>query len=152
VAARDKPRGVIDTCVLVAGIAGFKSWLAAQNESAKLLRDWIDSASFVWLVTEDILAEYKEFLSRLKVRPAVIGAVINCLREEAKFVDVRAEGEVSPDPGDNAFCACADVERAAFIVTLNPRDFPQKKLSAKVILPGDPMPTTGPHPRRRTRT
>ena len=150
-ARRDRRRGVIDTSVVVAGIAGFKSWRAAQNASAKLLRDWIESESFVWLVTEDILTEYKHVLARLTVRPTVIGSVINLLREEAEFVDVRFGIEVSPDRSDDKFCACAQVGRAAFIATLNPRDFPQTKLSAKVILPGDPMPTTGrnipPHPK-----
>jgi len=57
-------------------------------------------------------------------------------------VDVRIENDVSPDPTDNAFCACAEQGHAAFIVTLNRKDFPQKKLVAKVILPGDPIPTT----------
>jgi hypothetical protein len=28
---------------------------------------------------------------------------------------------------------------ADFIVTLNPRDFPQRKLKARVIAPGDPL-------------
>ncbi|MGH9785404.1 MAG: PIN domain-containing protein [Terriglobia bacterium] len=149
-ARRDQRKGVIDTSVVVAGIAGFKSWRTVQNPSASLLRDWIESASFVWLVTEDILAEYKEVLWRLKVRPGVIGAVINQLREEAAFVNVRSESDLSPDPNDNPFCACAEVGRAAFIATLNPGDFPQRKLSAKVITPGDPLPTTGRRQRRYT--
>ena len=135
--------------MLAAGIAGFKSWRAAQNPSATLLRDWVENASFIWLVTEEILVEYKEVLRRLGVRRSLIGAVVNQLREEAEFVDVRFASEVSPDPGDNPFCACAERGRAAFIATLNPKDFPQKRLSAKVILPGDPMPTSG---RRRPPT
>jgi predicted nucleic acid-binding protein len=109
----------------------------------------VENASFIWLVTEEILVEYKEVLRRLGVRRSLIGAVINQLREEAEFVDVRFASEVSPDPGDNPFCACAEQGRAAFIATLNPKDFPQKRLSAKVILPGDPMPTSG---RRRPPT
>jgi len=57
-------------------------------------------------------------------------------------VDVRVASEVSPDPDDNVFCACAEQGRAAFIATLNRKDFPQAKLVAKVISPSDPMPTT----------
>jgi hypothetical protein len=49
---------------------------------------------------------------------------------------------VSPDPDDNAFCACAEQGRTAFIVTLNTKHFPQRKLTAKVISPVDPIPTT----------
>jgi hypothetical protein len=43
----------------VAGIAGFKSWRTAANPSASFFRDWLEQATFIWLVTEDILSEYK---------------------------------------------------------------------------------------------
>jgi hypothetical protein len=36
--------------------------------------------NFVWLVTEDILDEYKEVLKRLRVRSTLIGTVINLIR------------------------------------------------------------------------
>jgi predicted nucleic acid-binding protein len=133
---------VIDTSVLVAGVAGFKSGRAAQNPSAALLRDWLEHGTFTWLLTEEIVSEYKEVLTRLDVRRNLVGEIINLLREEAEFVDVRAASNVSPDPDDDVFCACAEQGRASFIATLNRRDFPQKKLLAKVILPGDPIPTT----------
>ncbi len=63
-----QPKGVIDTSVLVAGVAGFKSRRTVENPSASLLRRWLDDGTVVWLVTEDILSEYKEVLSRLRVR------------------------------------------------------------------------------------
>ena len=113
----DQRRGVIDTSVLAAGIAGFKLWRDVRNPSASLLRDWIENATFTWLVTEDILAEYKEVLARLGVRRNLIGQVINRLREEAEFVEVRFATEVSPDPDDNPFCACAEQGRATFIAS-----------------------------------
>jgi predicted nucleic acid-binding protein len=124
---RENPRrGVIDTSVLVAGISGFKSGRAPRNASAGFLRDWLENATFTWLITEDILAEYKEVLRRLDVRRNLIGEIINLLREEAEQVDLRATPDVSPDPDDNVFCACAEQGRAAFIATLNRKDFPQK--------------------------
>jgi predicted nucleic acid-binding protein len=139
---------VIDTSVLVAGIAGFKSPSAgARNPSALLLRRWLDDSIFVWLVSEEILAEYKGVLERLGVRRPLIGAIVNRLREEAQCVDVPRTVEISPDPADNAFCACAEIGNASFIVTLNPKDFPQGRLRAKVIPPDSPIPTTAP---RRT--
>ena len=137
-----QPRGVIDTSVLVAGVAGFKSLRAVENPSASLLRDWLEDGTFTWLVTEDIVSEYRGVLTRLGVRRNLVGEIINLLREEAEFVDVRGQNDASPDPNDNAFCACAEQGRAAFIATLNRKDFPQKKLVAKVISPGDPIPTT----------
>ena len=89
---------MIDTSVLVAAIAGFKSGRPVKNSSAALLRSWLENASFVWLISEDILTEYKEVLARLGVRRSLIGAVINLLREEAEFVDVSIVSDVSPDP------------------------------------------------------
>jgi predicted nucleic acid-binding protein len=80
---------VIDTSVLVAGISGFKSGRAPGNPSAEVLRDWLENATFTWLITEDILAEYKEVLTRLALRRNLIGEIINLLREEAELVNLR---------------------------------------------------------------
>ena len=134
--------------MLVAGIAEFKSWRVVENPSASFLRDWLEHATFTWLVSEDIISEHKEVLTRLGVRRNLVGEVINLLREEAEFVDVRITGDASPDPDDNPFCACAEQGRATFIATLNKKDFPQKKLRAEVISLGGPIPTT----RRRDRS
>ena len=140
-------KGVVDTSVVVAGIAAFKQ-RPPVSSSAKLLREWLDNASFTWLVSEEILAEYKAVLARLRVRRGVVGALVNLLREEAELVEVRSSPGVSPDPGDDPFCACAEAGGAAFIVTLNPKDFPQSKIRAKVVSPDDPLPTTA---RRRVK-
>jgi predicted nucleic acid-binding protein len=140
---RKRPRGVVDTSILVAGIAGFKAAeIAPRNPSANLLRDWIEEDRFVWLVSDEILLEYKRVLGRLGVRRPLIGKIINLLREEAELVPTSAMPRISPDPGDDPFCGCAEVGRADFIVTLNPKDFPQRHLSAHVIKPGEGVPTT----------
>lgn len=140
---RKRPRGVVDTSVLVAGIAGLKSpEIAPKNPSAKLLRDWIEGDTFIWLVSDEILLEYKGVLGRLGVRRPLIGKIINLLREEAELVPASALPNISPDPGDDPFCGCAEAGRADFIVTLNPKDFPQSLLSAHVIKPGESIPTT----------
>ncbi len=96
----------------------------------------------MWLVLEEILAEYKDVLERLGVRRHLIGSVINHLREEAVLVHVPSAVDISPDPADNEFCACAEIGHASFIVTLNPKDFPQARLRAKVIAPDASLPTT----------
>jgi hypothetical protein len=77
------------------------------NPSASFLREWLDNDTFTWLLTEEILLEYKEALTRLGVRRNLVGQIVNLLREEAEFVDVRGESDVSPDPDDNLSCACA---------------------------------------------
>jgi len=132
-----KGRVVVDTSVLVAGISGFRDpFVSGRNPSADLLREWAERSNFVWLVTEEILDEYKEVLKRLGVRPNLIGKVINLIRERAEEVKVRFSTEISPDPKDDAFCMCAESGDADLIVTLNPKDFPEDSLKANVVPPG----------------
>jgi len=66
---RRKSRGVVDTSVLVAGVAGMKTSVHETSvASAQLVRRWVEERPFVWLVTEEILEEYGEVLARLGVR------------------------------------------------------------------------------------
>jgi predicted nucleic acid-binding protein len=136
-AKRRKPRVVVDTSVLVAGISGFREpFVQERNPSANVLHRWGERNHFVWLITEDILDEYKEVLKRLRVRPNRIGRVVNLIRERAEEVEVHFAAGVSPDPKDDPFCFCAERGRADFIVTWNPSDFPEERLRAKVVHPG----------------
>jgi len=100
-----------------------------------VLHNWAERNNFIWLITEDILDEYKEVLKRLRVRPNVIGKVINLIRERAEEVKVHASVQISPDSKDDAFCLCAESGKADFVVTLNTRDFPQARLRSKIVLP-----------------
>lgn len=79
--------------------------------------------------------EYKEVLKRLRVRSNLIGRVVNLIRERAEAVKVSASVEISPDPKDDSFCRCAEQGKADFIVTLNPKDFPQDLLKVKIAAP-----------------
>jgi predicted nucleic acid-binding protein len=140
-----KQRAVVDTNVVVAGISGFrKQYIPGRIPSADLLHRWAVEEHFVWLYSEDVLAEYKEVLKRLHVRSAAIGTLINVIRELGEPVEIRYSDEISPDPKDDAFCLCAEAGRADIIFTLNPRDFPQDRLKAKVI---EPHPAPGRHSR-----
>lgn len=140
---KKRPRGVVDTSVLVAGIAAFKDVdFGPLASSAEMLREWIDNRTFTWLVNEEILDEYKIILARRKVRPSLIAATISLIRSAAEDVPLTEGHDISPDPFDEPFCSCAEEGNADFIVTLNPRDFPQHKLRAHVIGPSDPIPTT----------
>ena len=135
-ARKRKPRAVVDTSVLVAGISGFREpFVSGRNPSADVLHKWAERNNFVWLITEDILEEYKEVLKRLRVRPNLIGKVVNLIRERAEEVKVHASAQISPDPKDDAFCLCAESGKADFVITLNPKDFPQEHLKSKVVLP-----------------
>lgn len=133
-----KPRAVVDTSVLVAGISGLREpFVPGRNPSADVLHRWAEENNFIWLVTEEIFDEYKEVLKRLRVRPNLIGKVINLIRERAEEVTVRSSAEISPDPKDDAFCLCAESGKADFVVTLNMRDFPQVHLGSKVAHPAE---------------
>lgn len=127
---------VVDTSVLVAGISGFRErFVPGRNPSADVLHRWAGKNHFVWLITEDILDEYKEVLKRLRVRSHLIGKVINLIRERAEGISLRSAIEISPDPKDDPFCLCAQEGEADFLITLNPSDFPQGLLHAAVVLP-----------------
>ena len=133
---KKKQRAVVDTNVVVAGISGFRDqYIPGKIPSADLLHRWAEEEHLVWLYSEDILAEYKEVLKRVHVRSAVIGTLINFIRERGESMEVRSSTEVSPDPKDDAFCVCAEEGSADFIFTLNAKDFPQSRLKAKVIQP-----------------
>jgi predicted nucleic acid-binding protein len=109
-----------------------------------LLLKWIEEGHFQWHYTEEILDEYKEVLKRCNVRSTTIGRFINLLREEGNQVAVRKTKSISPDPDDDPICACAEAGKADFIVTLNPKDFPQSKIGAKVIHPSRLTPSLAP--------
>jgi predicted nucleic acid-binding protein len=144
---------VVDTSVLVAGISGLRPQSTGDNPSARLLRSWVERRTFVWLLSDVIVDEYKDVLRRLGVKRSTVGRVANLLAEAAEFVAAQPGAALSPDPGDEPFCSCAEAGDADFLVTLNPKDFPQARLSAKVIAPGDPLPGAGVRrsPRRRRR-
>jgi len=116
-----------------------------------LLRDWVESDTFTWMMTADILDEYAAVLAELRVRPSVIGRVVNLLREEAEWIEPRQTVEADPDPGDSPFWTCADAADADFVVTLNRRDFPQARLRTRVIRPGDSLPSARPNKGRPRR-
>jgi predicted nucleic acid-binding protein len=101
----------------------------------------------VWLITEEILGEYQEVLLRLKVSAA--SRIIRLIKEEAEQVRLRARISGLPHEEDAVFAECAESGHADFLVTLNPRHFPQEKLRAKVIAPTDPLPTRVSRRRRR---
>ena len=103
----------------------------------------------MWLLTEEILSEYVEVLERLHVRSA--RTIVALIREQGRLVRILKKIPDLPDRDDAPFCECAESADADFLVTLNPSDFPQSRLKAKVIAPTDPLPPRGrrPQPRRR---
>lgn len=89
-------------------------------------------------LTEEILSEYTEVLERLRVRSA--RTIVALIREQGQLVRTIKRIQDLLDRDDAPFCECAESADADFIVTLNPSDFPQSRLKAKVISPGHPLP------------
>ena len=145
---KQPPRGVVDTSVVVAGVSGFREE-PTDVPSATLLAAWTEASTSVWLLTEEILSEYLEVLERLHVRSA--RKIVALIREQGQLVRVTKRLANLPDRDDAPFCECSESGDADFIVTLNPDDFPQDRLKAKVITPTDSLPTRArkPRPRRR---
>ena len=125
--------------MLVAGIAGFKSWRAAENPSASFLRDWLEHATFTWLVSEDIISEYKEVLTRLGVRRNLVGEVINLLREEAEFVEVRITSDASPSRRQSVLCLCG-TGAGSVHCNFKPEGLPSKETTSRGDLARRPDP------------
>jgi predicted nucleic acid-binding protein len=125
----------------VAGISGLRDE-PSDNPSAAMIAAWTEAPTFVWLLTEEILSEYTEVLERLRVRSAQ--TIVALIREQGQLVRTNKRIPDLPDRDDAPFCECAESADTDFIVTLNPSDFPQNRLKAKVISLSDPLP-----PRRR---
>ena len=127
--------------MLVAGVAAFKGDPAPKTDSGVFLKEWLDDDTFTWLITDDVMAEYDEVLRCLHVRPTVVTTILRLLREEAESVMPTTSIAAHPDPDDAPFWECAESGNADSLVTLNPKHFPQSRLRAQVIAPGDPLPT-----------
>ena len=111
--SRRRPRRVVDTSVLLAGVAGFRN--VGHNASVSLLKRRVSDNTFTWRISEQILDEYK-VLARQKVHRELTGRIINLLREEASLVPVKRTETVSPDPGDDPICACLEEEEADLLL------------------------------------
>jgi predicted nucleic acid-binding protein len=84
---RRKSRRVVDTSVLVAGVAGMKTSVHESSvANAKFVQRWVEERTFVWLISDEILEEYREVLARLGVRRPLIGKIVNTLRAKGERV------------------------------------------------------------------
>jgi hypothetical protein len=129
---RRRPRGVVDTSVLVAGISGFRRTpLNPTNKSASLIRDWVDRRTFVWLVSKDIVDEYRDVLRRLRLRRRLVdhGATIDHVyKPPRKRCSACASDE--PDRHHGRLSEpCGDVERR--------RHVPSPEAVQQIFLPGE---------------
>jgi len=108
-------RVVVDTSVVISGISAFRRpFVPGKSSSADLLYEWSRKSRFIWLVTPEILEEYKEVARRLNVRPNIAGRLINLLREEAEEVEGGQKIGISPDPATIVFVGALRRARPTF--------------------------------------
>lgn len=121
-------RLVLDTNVVVSAVINGSGFEAQVLDIALAGR----VASFV---TEAILLEYEEVLSRPKFgfMRADVDAVMRLIRMRATLVHPKRRVRVSSDEEDNRFLECAAEARADFLVTGNLRHFPASWGRTRVV-------------------
>ena len=120
---------VIDTNVLVSA--------ALKNRMPETVLRWIVAQpGWAWVVSTEILAEYKTVLARQKfgLPPDLLHQWLTWLDTVTVCVDVPGTLLYPPDPTDAKFLACALATQANWLIT-GDRDFTQaRKLVTTTIL------------------
>ncbi len=120
---------IIDTNVLLSAAWRDKTpeavtlWVALHN-------DWD------WIVSEEILVEYREVLRREKfsISKEILDHWEKIITKLTSLVDVKVEFEFPRDPKDAKFIACALVSKADYFIT-GDKDFEElKKLANTTIV------------------
>jgi len=98
-------------------------------------------------VTDAILAEYREVLSRpeIKVRRGLRKQLLQLIKNRARLVRPARMLRVAKDPSDDRFLECADAAHADYLVTGNQRHFPKFWKKTKVITSREFISIVAPH-------
>jgi len=121
-------RVVVDTNVLV-------SALLSEHGAEATVLDYLTSGRLYWCVSDAILAEYAEVLSRPKFA-RIPRLYINRLLSQAATtyrVVPTTTTSASPDEPDNRFLECAEASDAHYLVTGNERHFPKRWKETLVV-------------------
>jgi putative PIN family toxin of toxin-antitoxin system len=120
---------VIDTNVVVSAVL-------KDKDPEAVLRAVVAHPDWEWLVSADILDEYRAVLARPKfgLPPDLLHQWITFLETVTVLVEVPVVPQYKPDPGDAKFLACALAAQADWLIT-GDRDFTQaRKLLTTTIL------------------
>ena len=108
---------VIDTNILVSA--------AISGRKPQAVINWIlNQPDFEWVVSEEILVEYREVLNRPKLKLTEVQKEkwLNLIRRSTTLIDVSIEVDFPRDQKDAKFIACAIAANADFLIT-GDRDF-----------------------------
>ena len=112
-------RVVLDTNILVSAC-----WTPGGLESR--VTHLAVTGKIIACVTPEILAEYRDVLSRPKLAPVHLPAVemLAALERAAVLVETKSRVSASIDDDDNRFLECAEEAKAEYLVTGNLRHYP----------------------------
>jgi putative PIN family toxin of toxin-antitoxin system len=120
---------VIDTNVVVSAVL-------KDKDPEAVLRTVVAHTDWEWLVSAEILDEYRAVLARPKfgLPPDLLHQWITFLETVTILVDVPVVPQYPPDPDDAKFLACALAAQADWLIT-GDRDFAQarKMLTTTII-------------------
>ncbi|NJO40556.1 MAG: putative toxin-antitoxin system toxin component, PIN family [Cyanobacteria bacterium CRU_2_1] len=105
-------RIIIDTNVLVSAVL-------RDRDPELVIQFIVDHPEFEWVVSQDILTEYKEVLSRAKFRltQAIRDQWFNLLDTFPTLIEVDISIDFPTDPDNAKFLACAIAANADFLIT-----------------------------------
>jgi len=100
-----------------------------------------------WYVTEEILTEYHDVLSRpeLQIRRGLRQQLMQLIRSRTHTVIPVRALHITSDPGDEKFVECADTARADYLLTGNQKHFPAFWKKTKVISSREFIALIAPH-------
>ena len=98
-------------------------------------------------VSDAILAEYREVLARpeFKIRRGLRQQLLHLIKNHARVVNPSCTLGIAKDSDDNKFMECADAARADYMITGNPRHFPEFWKKTKVITSREFISIVAPH-------
>jgi len=98
-------------------------------------------------VSQPILAEYREVLSRpeLRIRKGLRQQFLHLVAKSSRIVHPVRKLQVTNDPDDNMFLECADIARADYLITGNLKHFPRFWKKTKIISAREFLTLVSPH-------
>jgi putative PIN family toxin of toxin-antitoxin system len=131
---------VFDTNVVV----GFYLSRHSRSATQQVFRLWRDQRTFQLIVSDDLVQEYLEVLSRLGVPDALMKRLAERFahRKTVTRVNLGSHAKISRDPDDNIVIATARSGKARFLITkdhdlLDISPFDQARLRLTILTPKD---------------
>jgi len=122
-------RVIIDTNILI-------SAAVPDGKPEKVINFIISHADYDWIVSQEILDEYREVLQRkkLKLRDTKKAEWLTLIENSTKLIEVNVNVDFTRDPKDAKVIALARVSEADFLIT-GDRDFEEMiELEQTVII------------------